>query len=349
MAIDIAKLNEIENTSRQLVALSEKFGIEVETGTEIGELFPTNDIKKMTEDINETINCEVLQAKIDEHIRELKDMIKAGTKESEILALFKELFKIPGNPLKIISWVKKFVSKYLLSQVMALIDFIQQLTALVEALKALIAAVQLAQVKVQLCAASVIDNTLDTVIDEALDLVGTSQQDIDNFLAEFNEVQNLVSSITGQPPVFNTSSVSSFLSDVKGGAKDKLTKQVNDYAAAPFEEAGISVTMTGDATGTASSDPDTGDITISTTVPIPETTITMEGDVTGTATSDASGNYTITTTQSAPSSSLSLTGDVTGSASTDESGNFSISTSISKTTVTVLDEDSNPIEITVFS
>lgn len=268
MAVNISKLNEIEVRSRALVSLSEKAGIEVEPGSELGQLFPTQDIKKMTDDILQTTNCEVLQAKIDEHIRELKDMIKASQSEADALGTLKELFKIPSNPLKIISWVKKFVKKYLLGQVSKMIDFIQQIVELVQALKQLIATIQFAQEKLLVCAESIKVNTLDTVIDEALDLVGTSQQELDQLLFEFGEIQQLASVISGQPPVFNVSSASAFIADIKNGGKEKLEKQINDYVSAPLEDVSISLTMTGDVTGSASTDAD-GNFTISTTAPPP--------------------------------------------------------------------------------
>ena len=219
------------------LSIDESGKLNFEVGSMVGVLFPTDEIKATTEKIKNAVDCEYIQQAINEEIMKIKDLILAKTSDIATCASKTGLMSLPSDPLKILSWAKKFVSQMLGPQLMAMIDLAIQLALFAQAIQEIIIAAQAAQQNVLLCAASIVDNTIDKVISEATDVVNQTLPQIDQTLSKINEVQNAISDITGATPVFNTTSVDLLIQSATAPAKARFMTSVNEFVAAPFEDA----------------------------------------------------------------------------------------------------------------
>jgi len=248
-----------------------------EIGSMVDLQLPVEEIKAAAQQIEKATDCATIQELIKQGIQTLMDMILANQRAAADCTPYGELLKIPSNPLKIISWVKKFVSMYLGPQIMALVDILIQLAYFLDALQQLINAATAAEQKLKLCAEGLDEFILQTIVDEAIDAINEANPKIDPLLKQLNTFQTDLALVTGKPPAFDISQgTRSLVQSVANGAKEQFKSDVAAYGAAPLEDVSISLTMTGDVTGTASTD-ENGNFTISTTAPPPpaSTTVTV--------------------------------------------------------------------------
>lgn len=218
------------------LSIDENGKLNFDVGSQVGNLFPTEDINAATEKINNAVDCEFIQQQINEEIMALKDIVLAKTKDMATCASKTGLMNLPSNPLKILSWAKKFVSQMLGPQLLAMIDLAIQLSQFASAMQNIIQAASAAQQNVLLCAQSVVDDTIDKVIDEATDAFNQTFPQINSTLTKINEVQNAIVDITGGTPVFNVTSVEGLVESATTEGKARLMADIDAFVAAPFED-----------------------------------------------------------------------------------------------------------------
>ena len=211
--------------------------LEFEVGSMVNLNFPTAEINATAEELKNLVDCEVIEDIIKREIKAMVDLIKTNTAAVSDLSPFEALTSIPSNPLKIISWVKKFVSIYIGPQILALIDCAIQLAQFAAAIQNITQAAQVAQQNVALCAASALDTALDTVIDEGLAALGTTEAEINNALSTISTVQSKLSDITGKPAKFQTNSVEQLIESATTENRAAFISDVNEYATASLSEA----------------------------------------------------------------------------------------------------------------
>lgn len=234
-------------------------------GSQIGILFPLDDINAAAKSIEAAVDCEVILQIIQREIQTLIDQLLSKATAVSDLVPFGQLASIPSNPLKILSWVKKFVAMYLGPQMLAIIDLAIQLAQLAAAITSITQAAIAAQNNLRLCAASAFDTAIDTLIDSSLAAVGTSEAEINKALSQISSIETQISGITGKPTKFDTTSIDALISSATAENKAALVSEVDEYVKAPFEAQSLDLELTGGVTGTATTDDD-GNVTMSTSL-----------------------------------------------------------------------------------
>ena len=221
------------------LSINESGKLSFELGSKSGIKFPTEEINIAADSLKNAIDCDAIQAQIDSEIKKMKDIISAKTADMDLLGGKSDLMKLPSNPLKILSWAKKFVSKSIAPQLLAMVDLAQQLSSFAGALQNITQAASAAQQNLLLCAASVTDNTIDTVIDEATTALEETFPKIDQALTKINEIQGEIVDITGTEPIFNTTSIEQLIESATAPAKARFQATIDNFVAAPFEDVSL--------------------------------------------------------------------------------------------------------------
>ena len=211
--------------------------LEFETGSMVNLSFPTAEINATAEELKTLVDCEAIQDVIKRETKAMVDLIKTNTAAVSDLAPFEALTNIPSNPLKIISWVKKFVSIYIGPQILAMVDCAIQLAQFANAVQNITQAASAAQQNLTLCAASAVDTAIDTAISEATDALGTTEAKIDEALSTISTVQSKISNITGKPAKFQTNSVEQLIESATTENRASFLTDVNQYATDSLTEA----------------------------------------------------------------------------------------------------------------
>ena len=235
------------------------------TGSQIGILFPTEEIKAAAASMEAAVDCEIIEEIIKREIQALVDQLKSKMTAVGDVSPFAGLTNLPGNPLKILSWARKFVSMYLGPQILAMVDLAIQLAQLAQAINDITQASIRAQQNVRLCAASALDTAIDSLIESGLEAVGTSEAQINAALTKIADVEREISGITGKPTHFNTTSIDALIDSATAENKAALVAEIDEYVAAPFEAQSLDLELTGGVTGTATTDDD-GNVTMSTSL-----------------------------------------------------------------------------------
>ena len=225
------------------VEAKSNLGIDPETGaldfvvgSQVGILFPTDEINAAADAITAAVDCAIIEDMIKREIQALVDQLKTKATAAGDVSPFGELMNIPSNPLKIISWVRKFVSMYIGPQVLAAIDLAIQLAQLAAAVQKITQAAIAAQQNIQLCAASIVDTAIDQLIESSLDALGTTEAEINNILSTVSTVQSKISDITGKPAKFQTGSIEQLIESATTENRAAFVSDVNEYATASLSE-----------------------------------------------------------------------------------------------------------------
>lgn len=233
---------------------------------------PNEDIDAAIEALQNGVDCEHISRQIKDELKAMEDSIKSMLEDMGILGSKSDLLSIPSNPFKLPGWAKKFVTKYLGPQLIATVTMAIQIAFFISKMIELLEAIKEAEEKLRLCGSSIVEELIDGAAKNVADFIKDKTGDLDKTLLEIDEIQGKISEITGRPPSFNVSGgIDGLIDSVAQGAKEDFNRGLQDYLDGPTEDFGITITMTGGATGTAVADPDTGNITISTTVPPPTT------------------------------------------------------------------------------
>ena len=72
-------------------------------------LIPLEELRNSIKIMGETIDCERILTIIEDQVKTVIEYLKAMLKDADALGGLTDLTKVPGNPLKIVSWAKKFL------------------------------------------------------------------------------------------------------------------------------------------------------------------------------------------------------------------------------------------------
>lgn len=218
--------------------------------------FPIEEIRNKIRTIENAIDCETITSVIKEEVQSMIDLLKEEISDMGILSSKADLTKVPSDPMKIVSWAKKFVTKYLAPNLLATVELALLIAEMVSLVQDVIQAASAATQNVLLCAESVVDDTIDLVLDELGDVVKTAVPELDKALGTIGSIQNELSNITGTPPIFDVSSVDGLIESATVERRAAFQTDMNNFLLAPFDTSELS-TETVNSVGTSLSG-DTG-------------------------------------------------------------------------------------------
>ena len=201
---------------------------------------PLEELRNNIKIMGNAIDCERILTIIEDQVRAVIEYLKAMLKDAGNLGGQVDLTKVPGNPMKLVSWAKKFVGKYLAPNILALVELIELISVVIALVFEIILAVTAAIQNVLLCLPSVLDTVYDTLLDELNTVVGEMVPGLDTALSAVGTLQSNLSSITGKPGRFNTTSVEAFLESATVENKSQLNTDINEFLLSPDEEAQLS-------------------------------------------------------------------------------------------------------------
>jgi len=201
---------------------------------------PLEEIRNAITTIGNTIDCERLEQIIKDQAAGIKDYIKEMMGDMDILGGKVDLTKVPSDPMEIVSWAKKFVSKYLAPNLLATLDLMiivsEILALIIEMVVAITAAIQ----NLLLCAASALETAFDSMVSELTNLINETAPGLDKGLQKVGELQAEIVSITGAEPVFDVTSVDGLIKSATTETRAKFLTSVDGYLTAPFEQSTLS-------------------------------------------------------------------------------------------------------------
>jgi len=136
------------------------------------------------------------------------------------------LLSIPSNPLKILRWARKVVSKFFGPYTLAMIDLALQLALFASALARLAGAASAAQTNLKLCAYEGAEEAIDGVLDKINEEIGGTVAKIDNVLDKIDEAQNAIANVTGKPTRFYPQQLAGGLSGLTQNLTDETRSQL---------------------------------------------------------------------------------------------------------------------------
>lgn len=147
----------------------------------------TDQINGLTADIEEAINCERLTTLIEEHVKEVTDMISSqGDEIASLMGIWNPLTSYPSDPLKILKWVRKVVGGPITAQITAAVALAIEMATAAQALVGLISAINTAQSRLQSCLEQNLLNTLrdleNSLFDQASKLIDEAESIRDQFI-----------------------------------------------------------------------------------------------------------------------------------------------------------------------
>ena len=198
---------------------------------------PIEVIRNKIKTIQTAIDCEEITRIISQQVKDLMGLVKDMLADANILGGKADLTKLPSDPLKLLSWARKFVSKYLGPNLMAALDLALIIAELLKLVQDVIVAATAAVQNVLLCAASALDNAIDTVLDELTSLVKDVAPGLDGLLTNIGTIQNELSTITGKPARFNVSGgIDGLVESATVEARAAFNADMDEYLAIPLDQ-----------------------------------------------------------------------------------------------------------------
>lgn len=198
---------------------------------------PIEVIRNKIKTIENAIDCEEITRIITQQVKDLMGLVKDMLADAGILGGKADLTKLPSDPMKILSWARKFVSKYLGPNLMAALDLALIIAELLKLVQDVIVAATAAVQNVLLCAASAFDNIIDTVLDELTTLVKDVAPGLDDLLVNIGTIQNELATITGKPARFNVSGgIDGLVESATTEARAAFNADMNEYLAIPLNQ-----------------------------------------------------------------------------------------------------------------
>ncbi|MAE55510.1 MAG: hypothetical protein CMK23_05905 [Porticoccaceae bacterium] len=240
-ALDIAKPDDAPHIIESKSAITFKEDGTIDFGdASFGDLFPTAEVERMIYDIEFYTDCENIKQFIKDHTKVLEDQIKASAPELANLAAINGLMSFPSNPLKIISWVRKVVSKFFGPYTLAMIDLAIQLAMFASALARLASAASAAQQNLKLCAYEIKEDAVDSVLETINEKIAGAVADIDKVVDAVSEAQTAIGKVTGKPPNFLPSSLQGGVSGLVQNLTDETRADIlargNSASAIPVQD-----------------------------------------------------------------------------------------------------------------
>ena len=179
------------------ITYDEDGNIELE-GSTVGEIFPTAEIQAMTLRIQNEVNCANLEKIIEDELKTITDQITANTSELANIMQLNTLTSIPSDPLKILSWVRKFVSKFIAPYLMTLIDIALQLAQFAGAVNDLQIAIRAAAVNLEACYAAKQAEILNKTVGRVNEITNKIERERSKTILRIANIQDDLMRVTGK-------------------------------------------------------------------------------------------------------------------------------------------------------
>ena len=168
------------------------------SGSKVGELFPEAEVRAMTLRIQNEVNCANIEKIIEDELKTIADQIQSQVSETVNLMRLNNLTNIPSDPLKVLSWVRRFVTQFIGPYLMTLIDVALQLASFAGALVDLETAVRAALVNLEACAAGLEAKVLNQTLGRLNEVKNKIDNETAKALVRVGQVQDDLMKITGK-------------------------------------------------------------------------------------------------------------------------------------------------------
>jgi hypothetical protein len=153
------------------------------------------------------LNCDAIQLQINTYVSTITDVIAAKVSEMlNLLAQYSPLLSIPSDPMKILSWVKKFVTGIAGPAIAAAIQLAIDIALLAAKIAGIAGAVVNLALKLADCLTNIVQNTLNDLASSVMDgaiaikdqAIGIYESLKDQLLEQlgFNEISALSSQVS---------------------------------------------------------------------------------------------------------------------------------------------------------
>lgn len=116
------------------------------------------------------LNCDAIQLQINTYVSTITDVIAAKVSEMlNLLAQYSPLLSIPSDPMKILSWVKKFVTGIAGPAIAAAIQLAIDIALLAAKIAGIAGAVVNLALKLADCLTNIVQNTLNDLASSVMD------------------------------------------------------------------------------------------------------------------------------------------------------------------------------------
>lgn len=212
----------------------------------------TENIQKLTRQINSTTDCSALTLIFEQHLSSVTDLIEAKVESQlEIVKNYLPLLSLPGpSPTAILKWLKKLLTGTIMPQLKAYINLVIQIAQLQQALQELISAVDNSsnQSLSQCLEDSIIEGTKVQLQQKINELTQPLQDGLNTVSTLETQIKNVIESPT--EPAIVTSNLEGFLATAESG----------------FAQLGLEVEEFGESEIEEGPEPFTGDVAVSNTV-----------------------------------------------------------------------------------
>jgi hypothetical protein len=167
-------------------------------GSTVGEIFPTEEIKAINLRIQNEINCANIEKMIEDELKTITDQITANTSELSNIMQLNTLTSIPSDPLKILSWVRKFVSKFIAPYLMTLIDIAIQLAQFAAAVADLQNTILATKENLIACAAAKQAEILNKTVGRVNEITNKIERERSKTILRIANIQDDLMRVTGK-------------------------------------------------------------------------------------------------------------------------------------------------------
>jgi|TARA_B110000858_G_scaffold55185_1_gene64144 hypothetical protein len=180
------------------------------------------------------LNCDAIQLQINTYVSTITDVIAAKVSEMlNLLAQYSPLLSIPSDPMKILSWVKKFVTGIAGPAIAAAIQLAIDIALLAAKIAGIAGAVVNLALKLADCLTNIVQNTLNDLASSVMDgaiaikdqAIGIYESLKDQLLEQlgFNEISALSEQVSNAVVTVDASinSVNTSVADISG-SKDSF-------------------------------------------------------------------------------------------------------------------------------
>jgi hypothetical protein len=255
---------------------------------------PLEEIRNAITVIGNAVDCERIEQIIKDQAAGIQDYIKEMLSDMDILGGKVDLTKVPSDPMELVGWAKKFVSKYLAPNLLATLDLMMIVAEILALIIELVIAIQAAIQNLLLCAASALETAFDEAVGILEGLVTEAAPGLDKGLQKVGELQAEIVSITGTDPIFDTTSVNGLIESATAENRAQFLTNVDGYLLGANEVARLSANTMSDIANTVGPTL-AANATLATTTLVAANCFTGDATIPGASTGGTNGKFEIIT------------------------------------------------------
>lgn len=255
---------------------------------------PLEEIRNAIKTIGNAVDCERIETIIKDQAAGIKDYIKEMLGDMDILGGKVDLTKVPSDPMEIVGWAKKFVSKYLSPNLLATLDLMMIVAEILNLIIEMVIAIKAAIDNLLLCASSALNTAFDAAVSELENLITEAAPGLDKGLQKVGELQAEIVSITGTDPIFDTTSVNGLIESATAENRAQFLTNVDGYLLGANEVSRLSANTMSDIANTVGPTL-AANATLATTTLVAANCFTGSASIPGASTGGTNGKFEIIT------------------------------------------------------